>query len=395
MRPVHYTLSPTLVCRQAVALLVTHLALPAFRTRVPAALLARLLLWATATRRSLSALCRRSTHAPSDETVRQALLVALPPTEQELQRRLLAGLHALVPRAARRRALPMALDLHLRPYYGTPRTPGVVGGQRKDGTRYFWAYATLVVLVQGLRVTVGLTAVARGQPLTALLETLLEQARQAGVRPAWLLLDRGFYAADVVQWLQQRQVAFVMPMIRRGRADRGTGTQPFFARSRATGWATYTWTARPRRWDAVAGKKRKGPALTVTADVCVVARPGQRPWVYLGHGVRWSPDLVRKRYRLRFGIETSYRQLHACLALTTSRDRRVRLLLIGLALFLRQWWVWLHYEVLAERRPHGRRRWHLERLRLEDVKLWVHTAMAQALGYVLEIETQQPMPLVA
>lgn len=395
MRPAHYTLSPALVCRQAVALLVTHLGLADFRDSVPAALLARLLLWAAATRRSLSALCGRCTEAPSDETARQALLAALPPDQHDLQRRLLAGLHALVPPTARRRPMPLALDLHLCPYYGRPGTAGVVGGQPKAGTKYFWAYATLVVLVRGLRVTVGLTAVDRAQPLTASLETLLEQARRAGVRPDWVLLDRGFYAADVVQWLQQRRLAFVMPMIRRGREERGTGTQRFFARSRPTGWGTYTWTARPRRWDEAAGKKRKGPALTVTVDVCVLARPGQRPWAYVAHRVRWSPALLAKRYRRRFGIETSYRQLRACLAVTTSRDSRVRLLLVGLALWLRQWWVWLHWAALSERLPRGRHRWHLERLRLEDVKLWVHTALAEALGYVLEVKTEQPLPPVA
>lgn len=395
MRRAHYTLSPALVCRQAVALLVRHLALPDFRHRVPAQLLARLLLWATATRRSLSALCARSRHTPSDETVRQALYAALPATEHELQRRLLAGLHALVPRTARRRPMPRAADLHLCPYYGSPSTPGVVGRPRKDGTRYFWAYATLVVLVQGLRLTVGLTAVSPGQTMAVLLHTLLEQARQAGVRPAWLLLDRGFYAADVVQGLQQRRVAFVMPMIRRGREDRGSGTQRFFARTQASGWHSSTWTARPRRWDEGAGRPRKGPALTVTGDVCVVARPCKRPWVFIASGVRWSPELVRKRYRRRFGIESSYRQLRACLAVTTSRDARVPLLLMGLALFLRQWWVWLHWGVLSEERPRGRHRWHLEQLRLEDLKLWVHTALAEILGYLLEIKTQQPMQIVA
>ena len=44
-------------------------------------------------------------------------------------------------------------------------------------------------------------------------------------------------------------------------------------------------------------------------------------------------------FRKRFGIETSYRQLGEGLAQTTSRDRRYRLLRVGLALLLRNVWV--------------------------------------------------------
>jgi hypothetical protein len=391
MRPAHCTLSPALVCRHAVQHLVSCLQLTDYGVRVSATLLAQLLLWAAATRRSLSALCQRCRQAPSDESVRLALLHALPPEQQQLQGRLLAGLHALVPRHAQRRPLPLAIDLHYRPYYGRKATPGTIGGQRKDGTKQFWAYATCVVLLQGLRLSVGLVPVVKGQTLAELVAGLLTQAAQAGVRPAWLLLDRGFYAADVVHWLQQQRIAFVMPMIRRGNAAQGSGTQPFFARTAATGWSCYTWTARPRRWDQAAGKLRKTAAITVTVRVCVVARAGKRPWVYVAHRLNWSPALLRQRYRLRFGIETSYRQLGACLALTTSKDARVRLLLVGVALLLRQWWVWLHWEMLAAD-DGEQRQLQLQRLRLDDLKLWLHLHLANCLGYLTDLQTQQPMP---
>jgi hypothetical protein len=393
MRPAHCTLTPALVCRHAVQHLVTSLQLADYAVSVAATLLAKLLLWACATRRSLSALCQRCRHTPSDESVRLALLHALPPEQDTLQRRLLVGLHALVPRAARRRPLPMAIDLHYRPYYGVKGTPGTIGGQRKNGTKQFWAYATCVVLLEGLRLTVGLTAVRKGQRLAELVAGLLQQAAGAGVRCAWLLLDRGFYAADVVQYLQQQHVPFVLPMIRRGDAGRGSGTQRFFARTAASGWYRYTWTARPRRWDAAAGKLRKTAAVTVSVRVCVVARAGKRPWVYVAYRVNWSPALVRKRYRLRFGIETSYRQLGSCLALTTSKDARVRLLLVGVALLLRQWWVWWHWEALAQGGG-AQRRLQPQRWRLEDLKGWLHRHLADGLGYITDLQTQQPIPNV-
>src|SRR5262249_42766456 len=53
----------------------------------------------------------------------------------------------------------------------------------------------------------------------------------------------------------------------------------------------------------------------------------------------------------RFGIETSYRQMNQGKALTTSTDPRRRLLWLGVALLLRQAWVWCQ-RALAGRRSH-------------------------------------------
>jgi len=51
--------------------------------------------------------------------------------------------------------------------------------------------------------------------------------------------------------------------------------------------------------------------------------------------VRLTPAGVREVYRLRFGIETSYRQLNGSRSRTSSRDPLYRFLLVGLSLFLR------------------------------------------------------------
>src|SRR5438552_2023855 len=187
MRRSHFTLSPSLVCAQAVQLLVRSLTLTDYGV-VCASLLAKLLLWACATRRSLSALVQRCRDLPSDESIRLALRHALPDQLHQLQLRLLHGWHALVPRAASRRPVPLAIDLHYRPYYGAKATPGTIGGQRKNGTKRFWAYASCAVLREGLRGSVGLLPLTKGQSLAALVGGLLAQAAQAGVRPAWLLL---------------------------------------------------------------------------------------------------------------------------------------------------------------------------------------------------------------
>ncbi|MBP3953789.1 hypothetical protein J8F10_00545 [Gemmata sp. G18] len=59
--------------------------------------------------------------------------------------------------------------------------------------------------------------------------------------------------------------------------------------------------------------------------------------------------LGRRRYRERFGIETSYRQKNQARGWTTSTNPEYRLLLEGVALLLRQVWVYLTLRIARAR----------------------------------------------
>ena len=338
MRRSHCRITSAIVTHALCELVVSHLALTDFRRRLPASLLARLMLLAGALGRSLSFVAQRCGEAPSDETLRRAVLYNLPGPDL-LRERLVSALHSLLPPRLLRRPCPAALDFHQRPFYGDEATPGVRGGKREAGTRYFWTYATLVLLSRGGRYTVGLCQVARGETQEQAVCRLLAQAERAGVRLRYLLMDRAFHDAAVVARLQECGVPFVVPMTRRGKEERGSGTSPFFRRGQTSGWASHSWSARVTRWDEAKQKEVRGKGVRVTVGVCVAARPGgRRPLVFAAWRVSWPPRLVRSRYRARFGIETSYRQLGEALAATTSKDQRVRLLLVGLALLVRQYW---------------------------------------------------------
>ena len=84
-------------------------------------------------------------------------------------------------------------------------------------------------------------------------------------------------------------------------------------------------------------------------------------------------------YRLRFGIETSYRQMHEARIRTTTRRPEVRLLYVGIALVLRNLWVWLHSTLLAMPRRGGRVIL-LERLRWATLLLWLLHVVEEAFG---------------
>jgi hypothetical protein len=388
MRRRQYTISCKDVTRWAVDTLVESLDWKARGCRVSPQMLVQLLVRAAAALRSLSAIVQAAQAVPSWETVRRALLKYLPAEPQDLLPATTRALQRRLPKGLRRRPRTMAIDWHLRPFYGSPHTPGVYRGQPKAGTKCFFAYASILVIHRGQSFTVGLTPVAPGEKQTTVIARLLEQARQAGLRVKRLLLDRGFYGAETIQWLQQQELAFVMPMLQRGKAGRSqatsTGTQKFFVRGRR-GWTTYTWTTPRRRG------RRQAEKITVTIDVCMVPRPkgGSRkkgPLVYACHRLpKMAPDALRRLYRKRFGIETSYRQLGEALASSCSKNRVYRFLLVAIALVLRNLWVWLHWEVLAEPTARGRRP-RLNRLTLRTLTEWITRQLDQRLAigpYVL------------
>ena len=126
-----------------------------------------------------------------------------------------------------------------------------------------------------------------------------------------------------------------------GRPDR----QHVFGPWKSGGWSEYTLTAADRRTArcrsaCTAGTTRAvGPARAAGAGLRLL---GLQPRRARG---------VRETYRKRFAIETSYRQMHQGRIRTTTRNPVVRLLYVGVALVLRNVWVWLHYTLLADAAP--------------------------------------------
>jgi Transposase DDE domain len=395
MRRSQSTLTASDVHAHARKLLIEHVGLRDYKKSVPARLLASLLLLAACWQTSLSGVCHIVPGAPSHETVRKALLNCLPPKPSDLRRRLLAALRDTLPEHLLGHDLIMAIDLNQRPYYGKT-TRGTTKREKKKSTRKSFTWATLAVLTSYGRFTVGLLLTRPTMRHTTIIEELLAQAEEAGLRVSYLLLDKDFYSAEVIEWLQKHNVPFVVPAQKRGKKP-GRGNYDFFQPDKEVGWYDYTWTTPRRRWDAKKEKRREVGTVTVTVRLCVARRPRlaaepEPRLVYACWGVgRWPPAEMVRTYRKRFGIESSYRQLGECLGRTSSRDERVRLLLVGVALLLCNLWAYLHSEVFAEGAL-GERRLHLEALRLPTLRLALVFAIAAETSLVLKWPTQRPLP---
>ena len=168
-----------------------------------------------------------------------------------------------------------------------------------------------------------------------------------------------------------------MPVICRGRKlddPRGPSGTNVFLTWQKSGWGTYTLHDARKR--------------SARVSICVKCRYYRGQWrrqgkqrlIYAYWGfVPPSYDWVKETYRQRFAIETTYRQLHQARIRTSTRDPVRRLLHVGIALILRNVWVWLHQIILARPRR-GSRAIRLDLLRFRRMLLWLAHVVEQKLG---------------
>jgi hypothetical protein len=295
---------------------------------------------------SVFAACRDLANAPSAQAVFDALEDGLPRTLPVLEKRLNWALTNTWPRRLRRRRWQVAIDWHLQPYYGEPARSRneIYYGKARQGTSRFHAYATVCIVQYGQRYTLALTWVRRHESTVVVLRRLLARCRELGVKIRRVLLDRWFFSFAVTAFLQEEKLPFLMPVMFRGRKPkkrRPPSGLRWIKRQKA-GWYPHQLTK---------GKD------TVELLVCVAYRSyrhhktgkrRQQKLLFAAWGVPGAPTETRERYRKRFGIESSYRQLRQARIYTCTRQPHLRLVFVAVALLLRNLWVWIHATRLAE-----------------------------------------------
>jgi hypothetical protein len=342
MRRLH-VITPGVIHQQARQALRKSLDWKPFHESVSIDQLLDLLLLMAASTASLFATVRRF-FSFSHQTASLAVKANLPerPNIERLTRGLVTALYDVAgfSRKDRRRNWMVAIDTHLVPYYGTP-TPDVVGGPKKLGTKQFFSYATAVLLHKRRRYTIALEPVFPKTKPHEIVRVLLDQIVEKGLKIQGVTLDTAFDSGDTLLLLQERKLAYAVPLRRIGNA-RNARQQCFEGPHQQVRWLEWT-TEKTRRLVRTRTFLWKGHLKTML--FAFQGWGGDR-----ARNVHEQANQSRRLYRRRFGIETSYRQKNQAQARTTSRDPIYRLLLEGIAYLLRQVWVMLT-EILA-------RQWH-------------------------------------
>lgn len=333
MRYTHSRITPTTVHNYSHQVLQNHLQWKAYKRSVDSTTIFNLVLMMATESISLFAASRR--FDVSHETLRRALLANLAEQSQltqQLNNALYASMH--LSEADLKKGWIVAIDTHNVPYYGDPNKATVCGGQKKQGTSYFHAYATAILIKPGCRYTVALIPLQANTKPDEIVEKLLKIMEDRGLRITGVVLDCAFSSGHVLLMLQQRNYSYCVPLQKIGKAT-NKRNQIFEKES---------GTIEQLEWKTDRGNKAVATQVVVwcnkkTDEKKVFAFGGWTEDQTLN--IQQRAELARKHYRSRFGIETSYRQKNQCHAMTTTRNFGYRLLVEGLSQLIRQIWVYL------------------------------------------------------
>ena len=329
MRRFHSTITPSVIHHHARGVLENVLDWKPYGKLVRVCDLLDLLLLMAASTASLFAIATRF-FSFCHETASRAVKANLPDSDQ-LVKGLLEALYdtAQFSRQDRKRRWLLAIDTHFVTYYGQ-RTSFVMGGPKKQGTKWFFGYASAVLLHKGRRYTIALSPLAPKVKPHEIVRTLLEQIRSKGLKIKGVVLDSGFDSGETFLLLQEHKLSYTVPLRKKG-GTRNARNRLFEGRHKQVRWVQWNVKDTPRQ------------VRTRT----VLYKGGQRTMLFAFQG--WNQDKAhnvhqeaarqKRLYQRRFGIETSYRQKNQARATTTSKDPVYRLLLEGLGYLIRQLWV--------------------------------------------------------
>jgi len=336
---------------------------------------------AAVTGQSIETVCNNLVEMVDGETIRgylneQVRVDDLHSLEQQVNQALVAGL----PGRLRKTKLEIALDLHDEPFYGhSPELLALTcGGKAHKGTTGFFRVATAYVIFKDMRLTLGLLFVRPEDEIPEIVAALLRRLRILGLKVRRLYLDKGFCSIPVLHYVEQSGWPAIIACPIRGKKGGTRGlclgnksyrTQHTFKSPQNGSFTapvavvrTYTSHKRSKR------KKRRATWLLFVVLNC-----------------HFNPKSVRKLYRKRFGIETSYRCMRQVRAWTTSRNGALRFLLMSLAFILVNLWVELRHR-FCQLKQRGRRKIDTKRFELQRLVSFLNQSIDKIYGLVSFIE---------
>ena len=232
-----------------------------------------------------------------------------------------------------------AIDATMDPYYGEKENQAIVGGQRKHSTNYFYGYITLAVTDKGRRLTLAALPVDPGVPQLTYVRTFCDEIERRGCSVHVLCLDRGFYVAEIIAYLQQKQIPYIIPAkimseeMEQNLSGRTSHVFPYTIEGKDQAVLVQVF-------DIVKYLKGKGKKNGVV----------HHPYVFFG--IPPSRTLIESLYSHRFAIESTYRERNIVRAKTSSKDPVLRYFYFIVSMVLRNVWIVIQWEMFA-RLQHG------------------------------------------
>jgi putative transposase len=305
-----------------------------------------ILTYASVKQISLEESCHQLEETPSHNTVRSRLNENILTEIETLEGNINSTLVSQLPKQMTKKSHKVAIDLVLIPYHGCPQDSQdeIRRGKAKHGTTHFHCYATAYLIKKNKRITLAMTYVRGSDTLVEILERLLNRLEKLRIGCRSLLLDKEFYTVAVIRYLKKKVSSFIIPVVHRGRSG---GSRKLLVGKKSYK-TTYTMTSKTE------GEETFDVWVVVKYAKGKYGRHGREYFVYAVYNPQCRLHSIYEEYRLRFGIESTYRLMNRIRARTNSRRSEYRLLLVGIALILQNIWVMVKWTYVSIPRRGGR-----------------------------------------
>lgn len=218
------------------------------------------------------------------------------------------------------------IDIHEQETYCKDRktNPYTPGGKHKNGTNFFFKFATIQILFKDKILTMKVKICRRKQPLKQIVDCLIRHVKKY-VRIKLLLLDRGFRNVDIFNELEFIQVPVLMPCIKDDK------TKKEFIKARGKFKVVKYW------WRNVKGEYADFKLVAMKLD------NGKEIGFYttIKFAFLRGPHYFLKLYAKRWNIETGYRLQNMFLPKTTCVKGVVRFFYFCYAVAMHNLWLCL------------------------------------------------------
>jgi len=332
---------------------------------------------AAATGKTIEAVCKELDNVPDSNTIREYLNQQIRIAElRKLERRVNRALTQDLPAHVWKTACDVVFDLTDDPFYG--KDPELLAcacrGEARDGTTYFFRVATAYVIVKHVRVTLAVVFVTPEDDLRDIVVALRRRLNSLRVKVRRLLLDKGFHSIPMMRFLKSTGWCVILACPIKGKQGG--------LRAKCQGEKSYVTEH--------TFASREHGTFTAPVILCRTFLKGKRQrhrWIWLAFVVfneTLTPRQVRRLYRRRFGVESSYRCRRKARARTASRNAALRFLLMGLSFILLNLWLQLRWWY-AQMPRRGSRYVDAARFELQRMLSFLNHAIEAVYGVVRSI----------
>jgi putative transposase len=274
-----------------------------------------------------------------------------------------------------------AIDFTNVPFYGKEKNSGdTIKTKPKQGTSRYYTYATIYLILNNKRYTLAMKNVRKGDTLKDTVDFLINEIQTKEFKIKGVYLDKEFFTVEVINYLQNRKIPYIIPCVKRGRSG---GIRELFEGNKS--YST-EYTMRSKENEAtfqvnVLVKYSKGK----------YNQNGRKYFAYAVYGMDIPIKKTFNEYRKRFGIESSYRLMNQARIHTSTKNPVLRLLYIGISLLLINIWIYIQWKYLSIPRQGGRqpRKWAFKTILRQ-----INRITEEILGFNTKItlkETNNPM----